>query len=176
MKRPLWWVSESSHVERHATRGWHPNRDCDDGDLQWFFLLGFRTKNQRNLVLGDICPSVCDEFHLVRNLLPRHNQAESTTHNGLFWILLKKMILYKAKIGQTHVKPIHPVSWVLSLTELIQPDAFGKTVFKLNRMVVMIMKMEKTIAVMWEKTRGEYRWLSFHYWDELHPVMGSLEA
>ena len=70
----------------------------------------FRQKNQRKVVLGDICPSVCDEFHLVRNLLPRHNQAESTTHNGLFWILLKKMILYKAKIGQTHVKPIHPVS------------------------------------------------------------------
>ena len=48
MKRPLWWVSESSHVESHVTRGWHPNRDCDDGDLQSFLVL--RQKVQGILV------------------------------------------------------------------------------------------------------------------------------
>ena len=56
MKRPLWWVSESSHVERHATRGWHPNRDCDDGDLQWFFLLGFQTQKIRGILFGRYLP------------------------------------------------------------------------------------------------------------------------
>ena len=52
MKPSLWWVSESSHVWVHATRSWHPNRECDDGDLLWF-----RTKS-RNLV-GKLFARMC---------------------------------------------------------------------------------------------------------------------
>ena len=80
MKCPLWWVSESSHVEIHVTRGWHPNREYAGGDLRCFLVFG---------QVGDICQSVCDEFHLVRNEFTTRQSPPHTRGFRLF----SKMIL-----------------------------------------------------------------------------------
>ena len=89
---------------------------------------------------------MCDEFHLVRNRLPRHNQAESTTHKRLFFKFSSKIILFFEDFPNSCEADSPSELSKMSLTELIQPHAFGKTAFKLN-MVVMIMKVGENVEV-----------------------------
>ena len=89
---------------------------------------------------------LCDEFvDLARScvmnstwwdLAARHNQIESTAQNwhylfseykvALQMVIVVKLIWSREDISQSHVEPIHPVSWKITPTELIQLDAFDK--------------------------------------------------
>ena len=93
---------------------------------------------------AEFCPDLvwwvwhilCDEFHLVRPCCSSQPDRVHRTKLAIIfgnirlqhckWRLWWLLIWSREDVSQSHVEPIHPVSWKITPTELIQLDAFDK--------------------------------------------------